>query len=1027
MSLAHSRTRPGTTTALATLLTTALFTLPAWAVQDGADEPELVLGDVAFRRIQQQANTFQSSTQDEVAMDRDAHGNTVVVWQSRRQEGGGYGIYAQRFDAAGRRVGDEVHVNATTRGMQMAPAVALEPSGAAWFAWRSFGQDGDQGAIVARKFDPTLQSATREVVVNEWKVGNQDDVSLAALPGGAVLVVWTSPSEGSARREIHARRLGRDGIPAGDVIRVDQGEGADANLPAAGADAEGNATIAWARTDANGAPIGIFARRMNATGAFLGAEFRADDSTGAHTIEPALAVAGNGRIVIAWMQAEEGGYGVRTRAYALDGDELVAGPVRVVETGGPASGLALDLGANGDCLVAWSRYEDALKGDKDLFARVYGADGAPQTDAFLVTAGTRGSQTLAVGRGTRRALLMPDGCMAFAWHGDSGLGDESSAGWTLLVPEGLELAEGLAVAAVAREPGFAPPEAGAAPHDPPTFDPRDIDREIGGMLDPASPGSEFDFLAITNTGWTPPDPHMAVGPDHVVVMTNGAIAFFTDTGTFQFQNAIEGGSGFWGSLGATGLVFDPEVVYDTHSGRFMAMAAERDFSNSLPFFLLAVSDDSDPNGVWHKYRINVLAAASDTDIDSPNIATDENFVYLTADFFGPDKYLVYIIDKPTVLSGGLLSAANTESTLITPQQSLGIPVSYDASPPAQYMIWSQEGSGHTTVTVFAITSQLSSPVIQSTNVVVPTYNHPENPPQGGTSQTTLTFEERFWSCVYRNGSLWATHHVGNPVKQRWYQIDMAGWPSGGTPSLVQWGEVSPGPQIRTYFGSLWVDENDNMALVYARSSGTERISMERTHRVASDPLGTTRTPVRVIDSTSPNNTNRWGDYSAVVDDPVDANTFWAHGEYRTGSWRTRVAKFTVCDGGTSNYCSTAPNSVGSGATMFTAGTTSVSANDLVLRAELVPNQPGTFFYGPQQASVPFGNGTRCVAGQIGRLGVVNAVGNVMTFPLDNTNPSSAATQITPGSTWYFQAWFRDPAAGGALFNLSDGIEARFCP
>ena len=102
MSLAHSRTRPGAITAIATLLATALFSLPSGAGQDGADQPDLVLGDVAFRRIQQQANTFQSSTQDEVAMDRDANGNTVVVWQSRRQEGGGYGIYAQRFDAAGR-------------------------------------------------------------------------------------------------------------------------------------------------------------------------------------------------------------------------------------------------------------------------------------------------------------------------------------------------------------------------------------------------------------------------------------------------------------------------------------------------------------------------------------------------------------------------------------------------------------------------------------------------------------------------------------------------------------------------------------------------------------------------------------------------------------------------------------------------------------------------------------------------------------------------------------------------------------
>jgi hypothetical protein len=330
--------------------------------------------------------------------------------------------------------------------------------------------------------------------------------------------------------------------------------------------------------------------------------------------------------------------------------------------------------------------------------------------------------------------------------------------------------------------------------------------------------------------------------------------------------------------------------------------------------------------------------------------------------------------------------------------------------------------------VFAITNQLSSPVVQSTNVVVPTYNHPENPPQGGTTQTTTTFEQRFWSCVYRNGSIWATHHVNSPVKQRWYQIDMAGWPSGGTPSLVQWGDVSPGPQIRTYFGSIWVDENDNMALVYARSSGSEFISMERTHRLAGDPLGTTRTPVRVIDSTSPNSGNRWGDYSAIVDDPVDANTFWAHGEYFDSSWRTRVAKFSLCDGSPTNFCCKAPNSAGPGATMSSSGTTSVAANDLVLTALDCPaGQNGVFFYGPDQTQTPFGNGNLCITGTLVRLPVIQT--NVLgfaTWPLDLIAPPVSG-QITAGSTWNFQFWFRDPAAGGTGFNLSDGLSVMFCP
>lgn len=34
--------------------------------------------------------------------------------------------------------------------------------------------------------------------------------------------------------------------------------------------------------------------------------------------------------------------------------------------------------------------------------------------------------------------------------------------------------------------------------------------------------------------------------------------------------------------------------------------------------------------------------------------------------------------------------------------------------------------------------------------------------------------------------------------------------------------------------------------------------------------------------------------------------------------------------------------------------------------------------------------------------------------------------MTAGSTWYFQ-WFRDVAARGSNFNLSDGMRVSLCP
>jgi sialidase-1 len=139
-----------------------------------------------------------------------------------------------------------------------------------------------------------------------------------------------------------------------------------------------------------------------------------------------------------------------------------------------------------------------------------------------------------------------------------------------------------------------------------------------------------------------------------------------------------------------------------------------------------------------------------------------------------------------------------------------------------------------------------------------------------------------------------------------------------------------------------------------------------------------------------------------------------------------------CVGTARTYCAAGANSAGPGCHLAASGSLELSANALVLTATGAPSSvPGLFFYGPGQTQQPFGNGFRCVSGQVFRMSpvAVTSGSGVASRAVDLTTPPEGGGpgEITAGSTWNYQFWYRDTAAGGAGFNLSDGLSLTFCP
>lgn len=415
-------------------------------------------------------------------------------------------------------------------------------------------------------------------------------------------------------------------------------------------------------------------------------------------------------------------------------------------------------------------------------------------------------------------------------------------------------------------------------------------------------GSVGVFDAIGQTRYLPPDPTVAVGPDHVMVTVNSAIAWYSRDGVLQVQQDLEPRGfdpGFFGSVGAGDFVFDPKCFYDHLAGRFVLVALERYLTTS--YILMAVSDDADPNGVWHAYRTpSVLNIGNSLywwdypgfGFDGEVYSVTGNMFNLAGPGFGGGAYRTY--DKAAMLVG---DPVTTRTVLAGGSSSIQSAQEYgdeNSSAPTGYFASALSGGS---IRLLAMRNRLTQPYVLSADVPVPGYGGaPLAPVSGGGSLSIVP--TRVMNVHVRGASLFTSHSVGvdGVAKVRWYEFDLGTWPESGSPTLVQVGEVNPGADTSVFFPAIAANAAGDVGLVYATSSPSDRVEMWITGRLAGDPPGTMGEPVRVALSPSgvSASQHRWGDYYDLTVDPTDDETMWAVGQVETDfGWQTKVASFRV--------------------------------------------------------------------------------------------------------------------------------------
>lgn len=324
-----------------------------------------------------QVNTYGIDAQESPAIDANASGAYVVVWNSQSAPSGdttGFSIRGQRFAADGTPDGAEFQANSSAPGDQTFPAVALAPDGTFMVVWGTSTYVGDTfAAIAGRIFDPAGVPLADDFLINSYTNSSQAQPDVSVDADGNFTVVWRSAGSSgndSSSDSIQGQRYDITGAPLGGEFQVNTLTPGSQTQPAVSSAAAGDFVIVWHTVSPADPDGGVRARRFGADGVAKGADFAVNTTTtafqGAATADHDSA----GNAVITWTDysaagPDTDGGGIRARVLRADGffqgDEFQVNSSTV----GSQSVSQVSVGAAGDVVVVWQTSSDSPGDDTD--------------------------------------------------------------------------------------------------------------------------------------------------------------------------------------------------------------------------------------------------------------------------------------------------------------------------------------------------------------------------------------------------------------------------------------------------------------------------------------------------------------------------------------------------------------------------------------------------------------------------------------------------------------------------------------
>ncbi len=341
-------------------------------------------------------------------------------------------------------------------------------------------------------------------------------------------------------------------------------------------------------------------------------------------------------------------------------------------------------------------------------------------------------------------------------------------------------------------------------------------------------------VSLTNN-IIPPDPTLAVGPNHVIVLTNngnGIFIYDKNGNLLRNVSSTQFWSGIWPSQEG-----DPQIIYDHYEGRWVIVFMQVDDIADVYGDLIAYSDDDDPFGTWYTYRL-----PSEYWGDFPQMGFDHQGIYIATNCFGNVSWKY---PQVKILSKEELYSSNGGQITFTTLYDITIPGSggkaYNIRPSFQYsysdvhyLLWAS-GGGANYYGLYKLSNPVTDPVLTGEPIMVTDYYATPNAVQlGGEEAIESGGSDIKNAPIYRDGYLYAAHSTGNQqgtqANIRYFVVNTV------SESILEMAEIGA-ENYYHIFPSLAVDQDHNILITCSRSATTEYIGSYYFGKRVSDPPG----------------------------------------------------------------------------------------------------------------------------------------------------------------------------------------------